>query len=93
MLVVRLYSKPGCHLCEQTREMLERVRSRLPFDLVEEDIRADPTLFSAYRYSIPVVIIGTDEPLLHPVEEARVEACLRRVTGGTSVADSKGHEG
>ena len=91
-MVVRLYSKPGCHLCEQARDMLERVRARFPFELVEEDIRADPVLFATYRYSIPVVIIGPGDPLRHPLEEARVEACLRRVTGGTPVAESKGHE-
>lgn len=86
-MMVRLYSKPGCSLCDEAREVLERLRQRLPFELVEEDIRADPDLFARYRYSIPVVILGGHDTFTHPLEEARVEACLRRLSHGTSVAD------
>jgi hypothetical protein len=89
-VIVRLYSKPGCHLCEQAREMLERVRSRLPFQLVEEDIRASPSVFATYRYSIPVVILATGEVLHHPLEEARVEASLRKASHGTPIAGFPG---
>ena len=91
MMVVRLYSKPGCGLCDDAREVLERVRARVPFQLLEEDIRADPSLFARFRYDIPVVIIGGRDTFLHHVEEARVEACLRQATDGTPVADSEGH--
>jgi glutaredoxin len=90
-MIVRLYSKPNCCLCDQAKEVLERVRERIPFDLVEEDIRADPTLFATYRYEIPVVIIDGRDTFKLRLEEAEVEACLRRAMGGTSVAPSGGH--
>jgi hypothetical protein len=91
-MVVRLYSKPGCHLCEQTLEMLERLRSRLPFELLQEDIRASPALLAAWRYSIPVVILDSGDTFRHPVVEAEVEACLRRCMGGMTIAQSLGQE-
>ena len=91
-MVVRLYSKPGCHLCEQTLEMLERLRSRLPFELLQEDLRASPSLFAAWRYAIPVVTLDSGDTFRHPVVEAEVEACLRRFIPGTAIADSQGHE-
>ncbi|MFE8597832.1 glutaredoxin family protein [Archangium violaceum] len=91
-MIVRLYSKPNCCLCDQAKEVLERVRERIPFDLVEEDIRADPAIFAAYRYDIPVVIIDGRDTFKLRLEETEVEACLRRAINGTPVAHSGGHE-
>lgn len=90
-MIVRLYSKPNCCLCDQAKEVLERVRERIPFELVEEDIRADPSLFAAWRYEIPVVIIDGRDTFKLRLDEAEVEACLRRAKGGTSVAPSSDH--
>jgi glutaredoxin len=88
-MIVRIYSKPDCCLCAQAKEILERVRSRIPFDLVEEDIRADPVLFATYRYDIPVVIIEGLATYKHRLDESVVEECLRQGLGGTHVAESK----
>jgi hypothetical protein len=41
-MTVEIYSKPNCPLCEDAREILERVRTRVEFNLVEIDITADP---------------------------------------------------
>ena len=81
----------SCGLCDQARVVLERVRARIPFELLEEDIRASPTLFAAYRYDIPVVIIDGLATFKHRLVEEEVEACLRLGSAGTHVADSKGH--
>ena len=91
-MIVRLYSKPNCCLCDQAKEVLERVRECIPFDLVEEDIRADPATFAAYRYDITVVIIDGRDTFKLRLAESEVEACLRRATNGTPVAHSGGHE-
>ncbi|MCY1077444.1 glutaredoxin family protein [Archangium lansingense] len=91
-MIVRLYSKPNCCLCDQAKEVLERVRERIPFDLVEEDIRANPDIFAAYRYDIPVVIIDGRDTFKLRLDEAEVEACLLRATRGTPVAHSGDHE-
>ncbi|MBM7117493.1 glutaredoxin family protein [Archangium primigenium] len=87
-MIVRLYSKPRCGLCDEAKAVLERVRARLPFDLVEEDIRADPTLLATYRYDIPVVIVGGRVAFKHHLVEDEVERFLRRELAGTPVADS-----
>ena len=87
-MIVRLYSKPRCGLCEEMKAVLERVRERVPFELLEEDIRADPALLSTYRYDIPVVIIGGLIAFKHRATEDEVELYLRRALSGTPVADS-----
>jgi glutaredoxin len=91
-MMVRIYSKPNCCLCEDAKAVLERVRERLPFDLVEEDIRADPAAFTAWRYDIPVVIIDGHLAFKLRLVEEEVEAYLRRVMAGMPVAPSGGHE-
>ncbi|MBX5450516.1 glutaredoxin family protein [Thermogemmatispora sp.] len=55
---VTFYTKAGCHLCDEAREMLEDLASQVDFDLTEIDIRGNPELFELYRYRIPVIIVN-----------------------------------
>ena len=57
MSVVTLYTKPGCHLCEDALAILLRVQARLQFELIERDITADDALHRAYFERIPVVTL------------------------------------
>lgn len=56
-----LYSRPGCHLCDEAREAIEAVladrRTRgLPVPaVVEIDIESDPELHRRFLERIPVV--------------------------------------
>lgn len=59
--VVTLYSRPGCHLCDDARAVLLAVQAEHPFDLVELDIEADDALLRAYLERIPVVAIDGAE--------------------------------
>ncbi len=58
---VVLYGRPGCHLCDDAREILLRARSEHPFVLQERDIERDDALFAAYLERIPVVTIDGEE--------------------------------
>ncbi len=57
---VTFYTKAGCHLCEEAREMLEDVAAITDFDLTEIDIRSGPQVFEQYRYRIPVIIVDSE---------------------------------
>ncbi|MBN1305333.1 MAG: DUF2085 domain-containing protein [Anaerolineales bacterium] len=58
MLIVTLYTRKGCKLCEQTRADLEAIRVEIPHVLVEVDISVDPSLENIYGSRIPVVEVG-----------------------------------
>jgi glutaredoxin len=70
--VVTLYGREGCHLCDDARAALERVRARVPFVLEEVDITTDDELHRRYLERIPVVCLDgrelfeffVDEPTL-----------------------------
>lgn len=66
---VTFYTKAGCHLCENARELLEEIAQETPYALTEIDIRSDMAIFDTYRYRIPVIIID-QETLL----EGRIDA-------------------
>lgn len=51
-----LYSKPGCHLCEDVRALLDELQPERGFVLEEIDITTRDELFARYRYEIPVVL-------------------------------------
>ena len=54
--LVRLYARPECHLCDQAREQLERLREEgAAFELEEVDIDRDDELLARYLERIPVV--------------------------------------
>jgi glutaredoxin len=76
-----LYSRPGCHLCDDARAALERVRARAPFALREVNIESDDSLLSRYLERIPVVALGDEELFDFHVDEAALEDRLYRLPG------------
>jgi hypothetical protein len=62
---VTLYSRPGCHLCDDLKADLAALQSVAPFTLVERNIEDDPDAKMRYQYLIPVLDIENG-PLLYP---------------------------
>lgn len=58
MFTVTLYTRPGCHLCEQAKSDLASLQEQYPHHLVEIDIESDPALLKKYLVEIPVVEVG-----------------------------------
>ena len=55
---VTFYTKAGCHLCDNARDMLDEIAAEHEYLLQEIDIRQDMALFAQYRYRIPVISIN-----------------------------------
>jgi glutaredoxin len=76
MRSVTLYSRPGCHLCDEARAVLERVRATHPFRLEEIDIDADDALFKRYLERIPVVAVDGEERFEFFVDDEALKRTL-----------------
>ena len=76
MKTVTLYSRPGCHLCDEARVVLERLSAQAPFTIEEVDITRDDRLHARYLERIPVVALDGEELFDYEVDEA---ALLRRI--------------
>jgi glutaredoxin len=58
---VTLYGRAGCHLCDDARAALQRIRATAPFVLEEIDIEADDALLRRYLERIPVIALDGEE--------------------------------
>jgi glutaredoxin len=67
-----LYGRPGCHLCDDARAVLERIGH--PFE--EVDIEADDALLARYLERIPVIALDGIELYDFFVNEAELRARL-----------------
>jgi glutaredoxin len=67
---VVFYTKAGCHLCGDARDLLEELAADFPFDLTEIDIRTDMDIFERYRYRIPVIIINDQHIVEGRIDQA-----------------------
>jgi glutaredoxin len=75
---VVLYTRDGCCLCEEAKEVLVRVidNGNPAFALEERDIEADERLLRAYLERIPVVTIDGEEVFEFHVDESELRRRL-----------------
>ncbi len=76
-MVIDVYEKPGCQLCDAALELLDEGRERFAFEVVRHNILADRGLFEKYRYLVPVVVIGGIARLSLRFDSQELEAALR----------------
>jgi glutaredoxin len=76
MRTVTLYTRPGCHLCDEARATLERLRRQVEFELEEIDIEGDDALHRAYLERIPVVHLDGEHLFDYFVDERALTARL-----------------
>ncbi|MBM3465386.1 MAG: glutaredoxin family protein [Armatimonadetes bacterium] len=69
---VAVYFKPQCHLCEDAKQVLERVRPYHMFDLEEVNINLDTVAYGLYSDKIPVVTINGQMAFKYRVDEDRL---------------------
>jgi glutaredoxin len=76
---IDIYSRPGCHLCDEAKEVVERVRARFPFLLRVINIETDPELETRYGEQIPVVFINGNKAFKYHVDEAELEKKVKKL--------------
>lgn len=75
--IVRLFGKPGCHLCEDAEVILARVSQSQPFTVQHINIESSPALFEEYRYRIPVIEVVGGPSLDWPTTPDRVRRAIQ----------------
>ena len=77
MKSVTLYTRAGCHLCEEAEATI-RATAGADVDVVLVDIDADPALYERYTVRVPVVEVDGVEIAEYEVDAAQLAAFLRR---------------
>lgn len=74
---VTIYSRPGCHLCEEAKKQIVPLLKPCGALLTEINIDADPELRARYDYDVPVILLGTRKVAKHKVDLAQFRRQLR----------------
>jgi thiol-disulfide isomerase/thioredoxin len=76
-----LYSRPGCHLCDEMKAVVERVARSVPLTIEVVDITTDPVLEARYSLEIPVLLIEGKRAAKYRVSEDELTRILSGRTG------------
>jgi hypothetical protein len=74
---VVLYSKPGCHLCEDMHAQLRRALHGTGVAVAERNIALNVDDFVRYQHDIPVLAIDGREVARHRITEEALASALR----------------
>ena len=89
-MTLTIYSRPGCHLCDEMKAVVERVARRVALRVEEIDISTDPALEAQYGLEIPVLLVDGRKAAKYRVGEAELLAIVKGRKGGT---DGRGRTG
>ncbi len=64
---VIIYSRPGCHLCNEAKQAIQASQCFDEYTLDEINIESDPDLLRRYRYDIPIISINGIEAFRHKI--------------------------
>ena len=76
---VRLYTRPGCHLCEEARREMLAAGCADEFELEEINIDEDSALKELYGWEIPVVTINGHKAFKYSLTAEEFRRKLRRL--------------
>ena len=76
---VIVYSRPGCHLCDEAKAAILSAGCSDDFVLEEINIESDEELLRKYKYDIPVISINGVESFIHRLNPSEFRTRIRRI--------------
>jgi len=81
MILVELFSKDDCQLCDEARTVIERVQQIIPFKLREFKLMPGDPYYEEYKEILPVVHIDKVQAFKHRVSENLLKIKLQQLSG------------
>ena len=76
---IEILTKKDCCLCDDAKEIIEKVLPDFPASLTATDIESDPVLFENYKERIPVVRLNGEESFVYKVHETTLRKKLEKL--------------
>jgi glutaredoxin len=73
LIRVDIYSRPGCHLCDEAKGTIEQVLRGRNAIVRLIDVESDPELEARYGSEIPVVFINDERAFHYRVDKIELE--------------------
>ena len=90
MISLTIYSRPGCHLCDEMKAIIERVARSVPLTVDEIDISRDAELDERYRLEIPVLMVNGRKVAKYRITEEELTRILTERAGEAGGAGRAG---
>ena len=74
---IDIYSRPGCHLCDEAKAAIEPFCERYAVVLRTINVESSADLENRYGSDIPVVLVNGDEAFRHRVDRTELERKLK----------------
>lgn len=81
MIPVTIYSRPGCHLCDEMKLLVQRIGASIPIVIEEIDISINPELEQLYGLEIPVLFVAGKKVAKYRVSESDLRRILTSRAG------------
>ena len=78
MTTITIYSRHGCHLCDDAQAILELMREELNFDIEVINIDEDAELIKLYSDQVPVIHIDGIHHDFYKVDPLRFRSSLEK---------------
>ena len=78
MTTVTIYSRQGCHLCDDAEKVLESLREELNFEIEVINIDEDAELIKLYSDQVPVIHIDGIHHDFYKVDPTRFRSSLEK---------------
>lgn len=77
-MIVELFSRPGCHLCDEAKAVLSDAAKRFPFQLIERNVEDKEEWERNFGHEIPLVFINGRKAFKYRVPPAELQRMLSR---------------
>jgi len=78
---VTLYTRPGCHLCEEAKAVMGPLIAEFGARLREVNIDDDAVLRERYGLDVPVIVLGARKVAKHRVDVRQLRRRLEEARG------------
>ena len=79
-ITVQIYSRPGCHLCDDMKTVVFQVARTIPLIVQEIDISGDRHLEASYGLEVPVLMIDGRKAAKFRITDEELRRILARRT-------------
>jgi len=83
VITITIYSRPGCHLCDEMKAVVRRTLegTRTMARVEEVDVSTDPDLEARYGVEIPVLLVDGRKAAKYRISERELTRILKATTG------------
>jgi glutaredoxin-like protein DUF836 len=83
VIILTLYSRQGCHLCDEMKAVVQRIvrTEHVPITVEEIDISTDPELEARYGLEIPVLLVDGRRVAKYRIDERALKRIIDEKAG------------